>query len=478
MIKNWLLAGLIVLIGLSLGLLFFYTGCAKVTSTTTTTTTGSSTSATSSTSSTASSTSSTSTTTTTTTTTTLAPFARCRGGSNQDNGYDVQQTSDNGFILASYSDSNTGDVSGNHGGEDFWIVKLTTTGFIDWQNSLGGSAQDRAYRVRQTSDGGYIAVGFTASSSEGDVGENHGSNDVWLVKLNSSGTLEWQKVLGGSQNDKGYALRQTGDGGYIVAGVSASSNEGDTLGSHGHGGEDVWVIKLDSLGNITWQKLLGGSAGDAAYAIEQTSDGGYVIVGPSSSNNGDVSGNNGSIDYWVVKINSSGSIESQDCFGGSNNDVPTDVKQTSDGGYIVTGYTYSSDGDVTSNQGTSDYWIIKLSSGLVLEWEESYGGSSEDWAQAIQPFGSGYIVAGFSYSNDGDVSGNNGMYDYWIIKISSTGLLTEQNCYGGSGAELAYSLYPTSDGGYVVNGSTSSSSNDGDVSGFKGGTYDVWIIKR
>jgi hypothetical protein len=227
-----------------------------------------------------------------------------------------------------------------------------------WQKSFGGSLFDRAYSIQQTTDGGYIVAG-ESGSTDGDVTGNHGSADGWVVKLDSSGKIIWQKSLGGSSIDFSNSIQQTTDGGYIVAGYSFSNSENVT---GNHGDFDSWVVKLNSSGNITWQKSLGGSNRDEAKSIQQTTDGGYIVAGYSYSINGDVTGNHGGFDSWVVKLNSSGNITWQKSLGGSENDEATSIQQTTDGGYIVAGYAWSNDGDITGNHSSRDYWVVKLSS--------------------------------------------------------------------------------------------------------------------
>ena len=393
------------------------------------------------------------------------------GGSYFDEARSIQQTSDGGYIVAGNSYSNDGDVSGNHGEWDYWIVKLNDTGNIQWQKCLGGSEFDIAYAIQQTSDGGYIVAGMT-ESNDGDVSGNHGYDDYWVVKLDDTGNIQWQKSLGGSSIEKAQSIQQTIDGGYITAGYSYSNN-GDASGNHG--ASDYWVVKLDDTGNIQWQKPLGGSEGEWAYSIQQTTDGGYIVAGWSYSNNGDVSGNHGYDDYWVVKLDDTGNIQWQKSLGGSSVEWAHSTQQTSDGGYIVAGYSHSNDGDVSGNHGETDYWIVKLDDSGNIEWQKSLGGSGIDIAYSIQQTtDSGYIVAGMSTSIDGDVRGNHDAGDYWIVKLDNTGSIQWQKCLGGSNPDAAYSIQQTSDGGYIVAGY--SYSNDGDVSDNHGGA-DVWIVK-
>ncbi|MDD3713087.1 MAG: hypothetical protein PHZ28_06310, partial [Candidatus Izemoplasmatales bacterium] len=268
-------------------------------------------------------------------------WQKCLGGTNDDRAYSIQQTSDGGFIVASITGSNDGDVSGNHGYDDAWVVKLNSSGNIEWQKCLGGTSYDVANSIQQTSDGGFIVSGYTGSN-DGDVSGKYGATDYWIVKLNSSGDIEWQKCLGGIYDDFAYSIQQTNDGGFIVAGFK-ESNESDMSGNHG--AIDALVVKLNSSGDIEWQKCLGGTDYDSAHSIQQISDGGFIVAGRTRSNNGDVSGNHGACDGWVVKLNSSGDIEWQKCLGGTDNDYANSIQQTSDGGFIVAGGTWSNDGD-------------------------------------------------------------------------------------------------------------------------------------
>ena len=184
--------------------------------------------------------------------------------------------------------------------QDMWVVKLTSSGNIAWQKCLGGSETESSYGafVQEIPGGGFIIAGDT-DSNDGDVSGNHGSMDGWVVKLSSTGVLVWQKCLGGSNLEPFESIQPTPEGGFIVAGWTYS-NDGDVSGNHG--GSDEWVVKLNSTGNIEWQKCMGGSGGDHATSIDQTTDGGFIVGGYTNSNNGDVNGNHGDLDFWVVKL--------------------------------------------------------------------------------------------------------------------------------------------------------------------------------
>lgn len=215
-------------------------------------------------------------------------------------------TNDGGYIFAAYTASNNGDVTGQHGGGDAWVVKLNNDGNIQWQKALGGTKTDLARSVVQTTDGGYIMAGYS-HSNDGDLTGHYGdetSSDVWLVKLNASGTIQWQKNYGGSGLDVANSVKQTSDGGYIVAGYT-NSNDHDV--SDNNGLQDMWVFKTDTQGNIEWQKTLGGTDGESAVDIIQSSDENYIIAGGTGSPvSGDVTEEPlGGLDYWVVKLDAS-----------------------------------------------------------------------------------------------------------------------------------------------------------------------------
>ncbi len=393
------------------------------------------------------------------------------GGTLNDVALSVAYTTDGGYALAGLSNSNDGDVSGNHGYYDLWVTKLSSTGALQWQKSLGGSGLESAQSMVQTTDGGYAVAGYTRSN-DGDVSGNNGKADMWVVKLSSTGTLQWQKALGGTEDEIAYSIVQTTDGGYAVAGYS-NSNDGNVSGNHG--GYDWWVVKLSSTGTLQWQKSLGGTGTESAQSIIQTTDGGYAITGYSDSNDGNVSGNYGQQDIVVMKLDNAGNLQWQKSLGGTNTDLGNSIVQSADGGYTVGGYTRSNDGDITGNHGDYDFWIIKLSNTGALEWQKALGGTGyEKLLFLTKTTDGGFVAAGESSSNDGDVSGNYGGTDVWIVKVSNTGNLVWQKATGGTGYDSANIVLPAQNG-YVAAGI--SNSNDGDISGPLQGGNDAFIIK-
>jgi hypothetical protein len=395
----------------------------------------------------------------------------CLGGTGYDVAFNAQATPDGGYIVGGYTNSNNGNVAGNHGNSDAWIVKLSSNGSLDWQKCIGGSSSDNAFDILKTNDGGYILVGYT-SSNDGDVSGNQGQFDAWLIKLSSFGIIEWQRLLGGTGLDQMNSVQQTPDGGYVAAGHTYSNN-GDVVGTHGI--QEAWVVKLSSAGTLQWQKPLGGTQNDEASGIQITADGGYIVVGSTLSNDGQVTGTHGGYDAWVMKLSSTGDLEWQKALGGTLNDRAFAVQQTTEGGYIVAGSSSSNDGDVSGNHGGDDAWVVKLSTNGAVEWQKTLGGTNNESAQSIQlTSDGGYVLSGFVGSNNGDVTGSHGTNDMWAVKLSSAGILQWQKPFGGTNSDWAYSIQLTPDGGFILSGITISI--NGDVSGNNGG-WDAWVIK-
>tara|TARA_B100000508_G_scaffold137355_2_gene131764 strand:- start:63454 stop:66492 length:3039 start_codon:yes stop_codon:yes gene_type:complete len=385
------------------------------------------------------------------------------GGSGYDHAESIEQTTDGGYIVAGVSESSDGDITSSNGLSDYWIVKLDANGSTLWQRAIGGSLNDYANCIKQTTDGGFIVAGYS-ESTDGDVTGNHGNFDYWIVKLDAAGTILWEMSYGGLGDDRAESIQQTTDGGYIVTG-SSDSNDGDITNNQGF--HDFWVIKLDSNGSILWQNTYGGSSWDRSKMIQQTTDGGYIIAGFTWSNDGDVSFNNGQRDYWVIKLDASGNLIWEKSLGGSDFDWAYSVQQTADGGFIVAGRSYSDNGDLTINYGIYDYWVVKLDATGNIEWQKSLGGGGGDSARSVkQTSDGGFIVAGYSVFINSQ--------SYWIVKLDGFGNLIWQKTFGGTSQDLAYSIQQTSKGNYIVAGS--SESNDEDVDG-NNGDFDFWVVK-
>jgi len=380
------------------------------------------------------------------------------GGTNQEYEHCIRQTTDGGYIIVGETVSPVGGmITNSYGSYDCWVVKMNATGGLEWQKNLGGSGYDRANSVQLTADGGYIVVGVTSSNNYDVIG-HYGGSDVWVVKLSSTGVIEWQKPLGGSSEEEGFSIQQTTDGGYILCGYTFSTNGAVTTPTGG------WIVKLNSTGTIQWQKGIG----NYMNCIQQTTDGGYVAAGYTY-------GPLGNTDYHIVKLNSSGVTQWQKYYGGTSIDMAEYIEQTTDGGYVVAGSSDSSNTNVTNNNGSDDYWILKLNSLGELEWQKALGGSTYDYGQSVhQTSDGGFITCGYVNSSNGMVTGNHGDADYWVVKLDNLGTVLWQKTLGGSGTDWGRSIQQTTDGGYIVAGTTGSYSGDVTV---QYGDRDFWVVK-
>lgn len=407
------------------------------------------------------------------------------GGSDGDFLSGVQQTSDGGFISGGYSDSGiSGDkTQSSRGASDYWIVKSNGNGAKQWDVRFGGNSVDHLSSVKQTSDGGYILGGNSFSGISGDKTQtSQGQNDYWIVKTDVNGVKQWDARFGGTSYEELNALQQTSDGGYILGGFSMSENNGDKTQA-GRGGDDYWVVKVNANGVKQWDRRFGGNKFDVLNALQQTSDGGYILGGYSLSGiTGDkTQDNKGASDYWVVKINANGLKEWDASYGGISDDWLTSLQQTTDGGYILGGWSFSGiSGDKTqATKGENDYWIVKIDANGVKQWDADFGGSSNDYLTPLQQTADGgYILSGYSsspISGDKTQAGPGGT-DYWMVKTDVNGIKQWDATFGGSDFEFLYGMDQTTDGGYILGGYSSSPASGDKTEGSKG-LNDYWIVK-
>ena len=404
--------------------------------------------------------------------------AKTIGGSKNDVANAVINTTDGGYVIAGYSQSADNDiVDKDNESFDFWIVKFSSADTILWNKTFGGSNDEQANDIIQTSDGGFAVLGFS-ESNDADVSENAGEQDVWLIKLDASGNIVWEQSFGFQGNDFGTTLIQTNDNGYLITGVidvTASGGQGNSKSSKKHAGGDVWALKVNAFGETEWRNYYGGSFTDSPYGIVKTSDNGYIIAASSDSDDVDISSNKGSYDFWILKINRLGSIVWEQSFGGSEIDEARGIIATNDGNFIIVGDTRSSDENVSTNNGAADLWIIKMSADGVLLWETSYGGTSFDVARSISKTqDGGFLLSGSSRSSDLDVLKNQGQNDAWILKVDANGNLIWQTTIGGSEIDFAYDAVQLNSGEVI--GVGESNSSDGDFTENKGFT-DAFVIK-
>ncbi len=356
-------------------------------------------------------------------------WVKTYGGGGDDRAYAIQPTSDGGYVVVGYTESF------GTGGCDVWVLKLSSGGDVEWQRAYGGWGYDWASSIQETSDGGYVVAGYTKSFGAGFY-------DIWVLKLDTGGDIEWQRTCGGAVNDYGRSILQTSDGGYVVSGCTYSV---------GSGYSDGLVVKLNSGGDIEWQRLYGGADYDFIRHIQETSDGGIIAAGHTRSYGA------GDYDIWILKLDSAGDVEWQRTYGGGVNDYGQSIQQTFDDGYIVSGYTES------FSVGGYDSWIIKLDPVGDVEWHYSYGGLKNEYPHFIQQTSDvGYVVAGCTFSF------GNGYRDGWVIKLDSAGQIEWQHTYGGVEYDCAGFIQQTSDGGYILTGFTES---------FGAGGIDIWVMK-
>lgn len=413
--------------------------------------------------------------------------AQSYGGSQVDTFQDVKATADGGAIAIGHSQSIDGDIVDNTTQiNKIWIVKTDADQNILWSKTYGGSDDDRGTYIIETADGGYAFVGFS-KSTDGDLTENAGFFDHWVVKLDASGTIEWQKSFGFPGSDQALSITQTADGGYFTAGfldVSASEGAGndgftdraETTATRAtqHGVGEFWGHKLDANGALEWRRYFGGTNNDRAFATVPSDDGGILMVGASESLDFDVSQPNGSYDFWAVRLDNTGSLLWEKSLGGSEIDNAYAVTKSLDGNYVIAGDTRSSDGDVSNFRGSADVWLVKLSDNGDLLWEKTLGGSNFDTARAISTFSGGYVITGASRSADDQVSQNNGQSDIWIALTDDEGNLLDQQVLGGNDLDFGYGIAVNNQGEVYVAGDTEST--NGPLTAAQGAT-DAVLIK-
>lgn len=400
-------------------------------------------------------------------------WQKCYGSSSGDEFRSVEPTRDGGYILAGSTSGRDGMVPGMHQRKDVYVVKVDTAGVRQWHKAYGGSMDESATTILPTSDGGYIVAAST-NSNDGDISFSQLRTDVWILKLNSKGDIEWQKNYGGKGDDEVSTIIATRDGGYLFGGKT-NSKDGDVTANRG--ADDGWLVKINARGSVEWQKTYAGRIlNDGVNAVRQTPDGGYIVAAFASSMGNDVQEFKGVQDFWIFKTDSRGEIQWQKAYGGRQRDIPYDIQLTGDGGYVVAGSSQSVDFDVPDKRGRfDDYWLVKISGSGELQWQKTFGGSRNEIAYSvIQTRDGGYLVAGAASSADGDVTGLKGGDDIWLIKTDASGNLSWQKTLGGSYDDKGFSLKPTPDNRFVIAGHTAS--NNGDIIS-KIGNYDGWLVK-
>ena len=356
-------------------------------------------------------------------------WSRAFGGSDDDCGSSVQQAADGGYIIVGAT------ASYGAGSYDVYLIKTDAEGNQQWFKTFGGSDDDYGFSVQPTADGGFIIAGWTESWGAG-------ASDVYLIKTDAEGNQQWFKTFGGSDDDRAYSVQQTLDGGFIIAGWTESWGAGAT---------DVYLIKTDADGNKQWSRTFGGLHSDYAFSVQQAAHGGYIIVGGTDSYGA------GYTDVYLIKTDAEGNQQWFKTFGGSHYDYGFSVQQAADGGYIITGWTHS------YGAGGADLYLIKTDADGNKQWSRTFGGSALDVGYAVaQTDDGGYIIVGETDSYGA------GSYDVYLIKTDAEGNQQWFKTFGGSDDDGAYSVQQTSDGGFIIAGWTES---------WGAGASDVYLIK-
>lgn len=347
-------------------------------------------------------------------------FTKTYGGPANDIGTSVRQTPDAGFIVAG------GTQSYGAGLEDVYLVKTNAAGNTLWERTYGGAGQDRGNDVQQTGINWeyFVITGYTSSSGAG-------SFDVYLIKTDDQGNMLWSRTYGGSGWDEGRSVLPMSDGGYVIAGSTESSGAGMT---------DVYLIRTDANGSLLWEKPYGGALRDYGESVDHTGDGGYIIAGWTESLGA------GGTDVYLIKTDSNGGVVWQKTYGGPGPDYGRSVQHTEDGGFIIAGESAS------SGVGGMEVYLIKTDKAGNVQWTRTYGGARNDYGISVRQMSNGgYLVAGWTESFGA------GMADVYVIKTDSTGNVLQTDTFGGAYNDYGLEIRQTRDNGFVVTGYTYSS---------------------
>lgn len=345
-------------------------------------------------------------------------FQKTYGGPSEDRCYDVKQCMDGGYILTGYK-TNFGAL------KDIWIVKTNASGDTLWTKSFGGTNEDCGYSVDLCADGGYIITGYTESFGAG-------SREIILIKIDSIGGTAWEKTYGGTDWEWGFDVNQTSDGGYIVCGITKS---------YGAGMTDAYLIKTDNLGALLWTKTFGGADWDWGLDVKQCTDGGYIVAGITESFGA------GNEDVYLIRTDDNGNTLWTSTYGGIERDGGSCIQQCQDGGFIISGYTHS------YGVGDADVYVIKTNTNGIPLWSKTYGhgGTTGDTGESIkQCTDGGFIIGGWTETPQG------GAANGYIIRITFDGDTLFTRKFGGTEHEFAFSIEQCSDGGYIIGGTTQS----------------------
>lgn len=397
---------------------------------------------------------------------------------------DLLTTKDGGSVISAYSSGGGGDKDETELGiaSDYWIIKIDQSGEIIWQNTIGGAISEVLPHIIETEDGGFLVGGSSSSNISFDKTENsRGLHDYWLVKLNSFGEIEWDKTFGGQNQDYIYSILETPDG-YLIGGISESSESGDK-NEASRGGIDIWLIKINKLGSLIWQKTYGGASDDTISSIIRTIDGGYLIAANSKSGvSVDKSEPSyGDVDAWIFKINPEGQILWDKTIGSNLIDTVIELIQLSDGRIIAAGTSPSkiSGNKTVSGKGERDVWIVGMDSEGGITWQKSYGGDKDDILYDIINTGQHLFITASSRSGiSGDKSTENYVwFDTWLLKLDLEGELLDETTLRATGVDRPQATVSTIDGNLltliVSSSGKSPDKSEDNITSFES----IWLVK-
>ncbi len=357
-------------------------------------------------------------------------FIKTFGGERRDRGINLLQTRDGGYAIIGYT-SSLDAVQ-----EDIYLVRMDVQGEVLWSQTYGGEGDDNGWDMVEAEDGGFLITGFTDSFGAGGM-------DIYLIRTDTDGNMLWERTFGGPQNEFGWAMAPTTDGGYVLAGQTESFGKWE---------RDGYLVKVNAEGEEIWSQTFGGDQEDRLFSIDQSTDGGFILAGTTTSFGA------GSRDVYLVKTNSFGELDWTQIFGEALDDVGHAVRQTADGGYIITGYT--------RNFGAQNYdtWLIKTDEAGVSQWQTFYGGERDDRTiYGEQTDDGGYISIGYTQSFE-----SAGGWDLFLVRTDSSGEVVWHQTFGGTREDTGYTVRQTADNGFILTGETYSSGE---------GAGDMYVIK-
>jgi len=342
---------------------------------------------------------------------------------------------------------------------------------IQWQKTLGGVHADYLYDAMPTLDYGFIMVGGSLSNDTGDVGKSEGDFDYFITKLSEYGDLEWTTTLGGTKIDILKSITNSHDGGYLIAGISNSGQKEDKKTTKNIGQQDIWLIKVNITGGIEWQKTLGGLSNENVSEVIKTKDGGYLIAGTSASSDYieneelyeetnliiKADKNRGNLDYWLIKIDAQGEEQWQKTFGGKYKDVLHNVIELPNRDIVIGGTSNSPQGfdKKTTNKGLNDWWVLKLTNEGEIIWQKAFGNNGSDELYELLLTEDNHLLLGGNFRNKGD-GDRNANSDFVILKLDLDGEQVWQNTYSEGTNDILTDIVQNEDGTFLLSGYSAS----------------------